>query len=94
MKGELDEAVAKLPFERVVILRPSVLAGRRREPRAGERFGAWLIEAAARIIRPLRRYRPIPDVTVAGAMIRAAGDDRPPGVAIYELDEIFALADG
>ena len=39
MKGELDEAVKKLGFEHVVILKPGLLVGEREDSRPGEYMG-------------------------------------------------------
>ncbi|KAG2168808.1 hypothetical protein JADG_008547 [Aureobasidium aubasidani] len=39
MKGELDEAVKKLGFEHVVILKPGLLVGERKDSRPGEYIG-------------------------------------------------------
>jgi uncharacterized protein YbjT (DUF2867 family) len=41
-KGELEEAVGRFDWQRLVIVRPSTLRGERREPRFGERVGALL----------------------------------------------------
>ena len=57
MKGELDEAVKKLAFGRIRILKPSVLDGDREEFRLGERIGIVLGNALAFVpgIRPGQR---------------------------------------
>jgi len=39
MKGQLDEAVLKLPFKNIIILRPDQLYGNRTEKRLGEKVG-------------------------------------------------------
>lgn len=70
MKGEMEQAVSELGFERVGILRPSYLLGAREEFRPAERLGQY----AARLIDPvlkgkLARYRAVNADTVAAAMI-------------------------
>jgi uncharacterized protein YbjT (DUF2867 family) len=70
VKGQLEEALAALPFQAVIALRPSLLAGERTEHRLGERL-------ALKLALPLRsllpaRYRPVPDVAVARAMLACA----------------------
>lgn len=92
MKGEMEQAVSKLGFERVGILRPSYLLGAREEFRPAERLGQY----AARLIGPvlkgkLARYRAVNADTVAAAMI---GFDLSgvAGVRILEGDEIPRLA--
>lgn len=79
VKGEMQQAVAALGYESVVIAQPSLLLGDRsalgQPRRAGE---AW----AERLLRPLlgwlpARVRPIEAGDVAAAMLRAALDARP-----------------
>lgn len=73
VKGELEEAVAGLGFEGVVIARPSLLAGDRaalgQPERAGEKIGL----VAGRWLRPLMpaNLRPIAAAAVARALLRA-----------------------
>jgi len=91
-KGELEEALRRLPFQALHIFRPSFLSGHRNEKRPGERFGI----AVARLTQffllgSLRRYRPIQAEIVAQAMVNAALAGIS-GVHIYEYDEIVRLA--
>ena len=92
MKGELEEAIKKLPFQRIVILRPSILTGERRKTRLGEQLGLVGAHILTRIVPPLRKYRPIAGETVARAMINSPGWSEAAGITVCELDEIFALA--
>jgi uncharacterized protein YbjT (DUF2867 family) len=90
MKGELDEAVGKLPFERCVILRPSILAGPREIRRPAEALANSIMKFLSRFV--FRKYRPVPAEVVAAAMINAAFYRPQPGVTIADTDEIFTLA--
>ena len=90
MKGELDEAVQKLNFDQVSIIRPSMLAGKREEFRWAEKIFTPLMYAFA-WIPGIRKYRPIKDVTVAKAMINAS-KEQVKNYAIYELKGVFDLA--
>jgi uncharacterized protein YbjT (DUF2867 family) len=91
IKGELDLEVQKLGFERVRIMRPSLLGGERSDARTGEKIGSVLL-GAANAIGLARKYREIPGAVVAAAMINAAF--RPGrGTRIWTLDEIFGEAD-
>ncbi|MDZ7743312.1 MAG: NAD(P)H-binding protein [Bacteroidota bacterium] len=90
MKGELDEAVQKLPFRNIVIMRPSILAGNRNEKRSGEQIGLVLAKVFTRI-PGLRKYRPIHGKEVAAAMIRAFEIKQEEKIRIFTLDEIFSL---
>lgn len=87
MKGELEQRVHELPFERISIFQPSVLAGEREHPRPGEKVGV-LVLAGLRFVPVLRRYRPIRGEQVAGKMVEVS---RTPGPARewFRLDEVF-----
>ena len=72
-KGEMEAALATLGFERLVIARPSLLAGDRaslgQPPRRGERV-ALALTAPVRSLIPAA-WRPIEAATVARALRRA-----------------------
>lgn len=90
IKGELDRDVQQLGFERVRIMRPSLLGGRP-QPRTGERLGGALL-GAVNAVGIARRYREIPGSVVAKAMINAALDPER-GTRIHALDELFEEAE-
>jgi uncharacterized protein YbjT (DUF2867 family) len=80
VKGALEEDVARLGFDSVYALRPSILDGVRPERRTAER--AALV--VARALGPLLgKYRPTPAGAVADAMLAAARAPRP-GVHVVE----------
>lgn len=92
VKGEAEDAVARLSFSGLHIFRPSFLVGTRPEKRPGEEFGI----AAARLVSgvlfgPARKYRPIKADTVARAMIVVAREGSP-GAHVYNSDEMEGLA--
>lgn len=91
MKGELDEAVKKLDFNQVSIIRPSMLAGDRKEFRWTEKIFTPIMYALS-WIPGIRKYRPIKDKTVASAMINAVNKTTS-DYAIYELEAVFKLAE-
>jgi uncharacterized protein YbjT (DUF2867 family) len=69
-KGLVEEELKKIGFERLVIVRPSLLLGKRNEKRLGENIGKALYYIFRFLfIGPLRKYRGIKDVAVAKAMI-------------------------
>jgi uncharacterized protein YbjT (DUF2867 family) len=89
VKGEMQEAVAALGYESVVVAQPSLLAGDRRalgQPtRAGE-------EWATRLLKPLmgllpRGVRPIEAERVAAALLNAVLAGRP-GVHVLSSREM------
>jgi uncharacterized protein YbjT (DUF2867 family) len=61
----------------VTIARPSLLVGRRAEPRPGEQLGKLL-----GVLAP-PSWRPVPATRVAEALVRAAKRDEP-GIRILE----------
>ena len=92
VKGELEDAVRAMPFQAVHILRPSLMIGERAERRLGERIGFPVARIAAPLlVGSLRKYRAIPGVDVARAMV-AAGNKELAGCFIYHYDEIKWLA--
>lgn len=85
MKGELDEEVSKLTFQKTVIVRPSILDGNRKEKRPAEKISLAIMRFLSKII--LKKYRPTPVDLLADSMIRLALDNTS-GVRIVEADEI------
>lgn len=89
IKGELDDAVAKIGFKNLVILRPASLAGERSEKRWMEEFSLPVVRFITKFI--FKKYRPIEGKIVAQAMINAVvkPDSKK---TIWEANEIFELA--
>lgn len=91
VKGEVEEAVSKLPFRAVHVFRPSFLLGEREERRRGEKVAIMLVK----LLQPLmiggwKKLRPVHARTVAAAMARVAGMNKQ-GVNIFESDQIQIL---
>jgi uncharacterized protein YbjT (DUF2867 family) len=92
VKGEAEEAVAAVGFPRVVVLRPGVLIGPRRETRRGDAIAQRLMPLLKPLMAgPLRRFRAISADTVAAAMI-AATATRDPGRHVWHNQDIEAAA--
>ena len=90
-KGELEQAVAAMPFQAVHILRPSLLLGTRPESRLGEGIAQKLMPLVSPLLRGrYSKYRPIAAAKVASAMVYVAGLSAA-GVHVYEYPEIRAL---
>jgi uncharacterized protein YbjT (DUF2867 family) len=90
VKGELEDALRKMPFRSVTIVRPSLLLGERVEFRIGEEIAkriGWLVPG---------KYKPVPARDVAAALVKSAKEDVP-GLHIIESAELtgspFAGAD-
>jgi uncharacterized protein YbjT (DUF2867 family) len=91
MKGELDRDVQNLAFNRVRIIKPSTLDGKRTERRPGEKLYIPLSKLITRLPF-LRKYTAIHAEIVATAMIKSLILDPEEKVAEYEFLEVFDLA--
>lgn len=87
MKGELEQKIRSLPFERISIFQPSLLLGQRTDFRLGEKLASWVLPLLC-IIPWLKRFRPITGEQVAAKMVQVS---RQTGQALerFRLDEIF-----
>lgn len=88
-KGELEQKIRELPFERISIFQPSMLLGKREHLRVGELVGSWILPTLCKLPM-LRRFRPISGAEVAAKMIQVS---QQPGkaVEIFTFDEIFVV---
>lgn len=93
-KGELEDALAKLPLEELHVMRPSLLLGDRVESRPGEKLGTIVANATSwMLVGCLRKVHPVDVDVVARAMVGAlSGPRRGERVQIHHYDEILALA--
>ncbi|HQH41930.1 MAG TPA: NAD(P)H-binding protein [Bacteroidales bacterium] len=91
VKGEKENFLIHTTIPQVVILRPSLLLGRREEFRFGEEVGKQIYSLLKfLLIGPLRKYRGIHAKTVARAMVRLANVDTI-GRQIVQSDQIAIL---
>jgi uncharacterized protein YbjT (DUF2867 family) len=88
LKGEIDDQIAALNLASAIILRPSLLLGKRKELRLGEKIGQ-LIMPLLKALLPLRLY-PIKAQTVARCMIILA-KSKYSGTTIIENAQILGL---
>jgi len=71
IKGEMEEGIRDIGFGKTVIVRPSMLMGKRKEFRFGERVAKVMLSLYNPfMIGWARKYRGIQGGTVASAMIR------------------------
>jgi len=69
-KGEVEDELKKVGFERLIIVRPSLLLGKRNEKRFGEDIGKVLYKVLSFLfIGPLKKYKGINAEDVAKAML-------------------------
>jgi len=93
IKGELEEKVKLLPFNKIRIFRPSLLVGERDEKRFGEKATERLLKIVVPLFPFLKNQRPIEGEKVAKAMIVSANEDNKERIKIFEPLEIFQLAE-
>jgi uncharacterized protein YbjT (DUF2867 family) len=94
VKGETEDLLEALRFEQLIVLRPGLLIGARKQHRAGE--------ALAQKIQPLvdglllgrwRRYRSVDSAIVAAAITNAVNSvTNSPGITVWEHDQIVKTA--
>jgi uncharacterized protein YbjT (DUF2867 family) len=92
MKGETEEDLKSLSLQSLIIYRPSLLTGDRKEKRFAEGF----MQNASKLINPLlfgglRKYRSIEGRTVAKAMVKLSHTDLK-GLYVYESTDIAEVA--
>jgi uncharacterized protein YbjT (DUF2867 family) len=91
IKGEMEEGIMKLPFEKKAVVRPSMLLGERKEKRTGEFVGKVVMTAVKPVLfGKLIKYRAIHGRDVARAMISIL--NKPLEKTIFESDELQKIA--
>jgi hypothetical protein len=93
IKGEVEDAMGDVGFQRLDILQPGLLLGERGEVRRGEAIAQTLAPIYNPLLRGrrLRRYRAIDAGEVARAIVRLSEQDAP-GRFVHENDEIAEWA--
>ncbi|WP_026672260.1 NAD(P)H-binding protein [Alkalihalobacterium bogoriense] len=88
LKGTLEEKVLSVHFNRLLIFRPSLLLGDRKEFRLGEATAAFLAPVFSIFcMGKLKKYKPVEARMVAVSMFQEA-QKKEHGTFIYEWDEI------
>jgi uncharacterized protein YbjT (DUF2867 family) len=91
IKGEMEQGIIELGFERTVIVRPSMLLGDRKEKRAGEIVGKVMMKTVQPLLAgKMKKFRAIHGRDVARAMITLVLGE--PGISIIESDELQRIA--
>jgi uncharacterized protein YbjT (DUF2867 family) len=91
VKGQAEEQVKKAGFNRLVIVRPSLLLGNRNETRVAEDAGKFLFKIFSfAFVGPLRKYRGIHAANVAKAMIALAENGT--GTVIAQSDALPGMS--
>lgn len=92
MKGELDNAVKAMTFERISIVKPSLLLGERDQTRLGENLASVILPTLCRL-PGLKRYRLIKGEQVAERLLQLS-IAQGAGIEELMLDEVFPQAIG
>lgn len=88
IKGQAEDAIAQISFDRYHIYQPSLLYGNRQEFRLGEKVGIILFKALNFLmLGPLKKYRGIESTKVAKAMLSFASTEQK-GHFIHSSDEL------
>lgn len=92
VKGELEVVLEKMKFESLLIFRPSILLGSRKEKRLGEEVGKFFAEKLPFLFSgPLKKYQGMPANLLAKTLVMEA-QEKEKGVRLIENAEIFELA--
>ena len=90
-KGQMERAVAEVYHGNLKFVRPSLLMGKRKEFRFGEKTAMVFMKMLGWIfVGPLKRYKGINAADVALCIKKIASDNS--GKKIYESDELHRLA--
>lgn len=92
VKCEVEDALAKLRFERLDILRPGLLRGPRAERRPAEKLAMLATPVIDNLLHGgLRQYRSVRATTMADAILQLAVE-KPRGRFVHEHDAIVRAA--
>lgn len=92
LKGEVETAVASIPYKAVHIFQPSLLLGHRKESRPTEKMAQFFSPLFSMLtIGGFKKYRPVKGNTVANAMLKASDSDIT-GTHTYTYSAIQSLA--
>lgn len=91
MKGELDKDITELDFDKRVIVKPSIIEGKRAESRLGETIGLKAMHAL-KFIPGLSKYQPAPAELIASCMVKALNDASLSGNCEFEWKAVLEYA--
>lgn len=88
-KGELEEKLIELKFEKTIIVRPSFILGNRKEFRLGEKIGIVVMKGLEFLMQgPLKKYRGIHAAKIAKCMIEESCNATVTGFNLIESDKL------
>ena len=90
-KGQAEDALKKLNFPKLSIMRPSILLGNRTENRFGEKIGIFIMKSFSPFfLGKMKKYKPIKVENVAKAMVNVVENDYQK--IIFESDRIMEIS--
>lgn len=90
-KGQVEEKLKAMGFSRLVVVRPSLLLGKRNEARIAEDIGKVIFSILGFLmVGPLKKYRGIQAHDVAKAMVALLEKDS--GVEVVESDKLKLIS--
>ena len=86
-KGQVEEELNKLNFSKLIIIRPSILLGKRKVFRLGEVIGVFIMKILSIFfLGSLKKYKPIQAQNVAKAMVSIVQNHN--RKTVFESDEL------
>ena len=90
-KGEVEDELTKLNFNKLAILKPSLLLGNRKKFRLGERIAQLIMTKLSFIfVGKMKKYKPIKAIDVVKAMINIIKNDYK--INFFESDKLLELS--
>jgi uncharacterized protein YbjT (DUF2867 family) len=90
MKAQLDENARKIGFEKLILIKPSMLTGNRTEKRFGEKLSITIGNTIG-MTGLINSYRPVEAINVAKCMIQCV-IELPNGIHEISSNEIVEIA--
>ena len=90
-KGEVEDELTKLNFNKLAILKPSLLLGNRKKFRLGEHIAQLIMTKLTFIFMgKMKKYKPIKAIDVVKAMINITKNDYK--INFFESDKLLELS--
>ena len=89
LKGEVENEIMKIEIESVHIMQPSMLLGKRNEPRPLEKIGQLVMKVSSFLLPS--KYKPIQAKAVANAMLEASKKNEK-GVFVYGYRDMMLMS--
>ena len=89
-KGKTENDLKNLKFKKLIIVRPSILVGERKENRIGEKLGLLIMNSLSILLMgKLKKYKPIKSTVVANSIFKIANKNIEK--EIFESDELVEI---